>query len=130
MATLRKNLSDYLEEIEEKYGRYFPERTGIELPRESFGPHIKENVYAFAKKFKKGEILDLGELKKEISEIITIDGVKIVFKDNSWIMIRPSGTEPKIRIYIEALSSEEREILIERTKKLTNQICTGNIICL
>ena len=130
IATLKKNLSDYLEEIEGKYGKYFPERTGIEIPRESFGPHIKENVYAFAKKFKKGEILDLGELKKEISEVITIDGVKIVFKDNSWIMIRPSGTEPKIRIYIEALSSEEREILLERTKKLTNQICTGNIICL
>ena len=130
IATLRKNLSNYLEEIEEKYGRYYPERTGIEIPYESFGPHIKENLYAFANKFKKGDILDLGELRKEISELITIDGVKILFKDNSWIMIRPSGTEPKIRIYIEALSAKEKEILIENAKKLTSQICKCNLICL
>jgi len=79
---------------------------------------------------KKGDILDLGELRKEISELITIDGVKILFKDNSWIMIRPSGTEPKIRIYIEALSAKEKEILIENAKKLTSQICKCNLICL
>lgn len=123
LACLNKNLSDYLEEIELNYGRYFPERTGIELPRESFGPHVKERVYAFARNFNKGEIFELGNLKKEIAEIITIDGVKIVFKDNSWIMIRPSGTEPKIRIYVEALSAEERDILINNTKQLVTELC-------
>jgi len=125
LATLNKNLSDYLEEIESKYGRYFSDRTGIELPRESFGPHIKEKVYALAN-YGKGAVLEFGQLKKEISDVITIDGVKIVFKDNSWIMIRPSGTEPKIRIYVEALSAEEREILINNTKQLVIQICKGN----
>lgn len=123
LATLNKNLSNYLEEIESTYGKYFPDRTGIELPKESFGPHIKERVYTFAKKFNKGEIFELENLKKEISEIITIDGVKIVFKDNSWIMIRPSGTEPKIRIYVEALSAEKRDILINNTKQLVMELC-------
>ena len=38
-----------------------------------------------------------------ISEVRRLDGLKLVFRDNSWIMFRASGTEPKIRIYCESL---------------------------
>ncbi|MCX8034077.1 MAG: phosphomannomutase [Thermodesulfovibrio sp.] len=130
MAHFEKNLSDYLEEIERLYGKYYPDRTGIEIPRENFGPHIKENVMALAKQFKTGDFFKIGKLQKKIASIIDIDGVKIIFEDLSWLMIRPSGTEPKIRIYIETKNKEEKELLIEGTKNLTKRICLEGIECL
>lgn len=40
-----------------------------------------------------------------ISDIRHLDGIKLVFKDRSWIMFRASGTEPKTRIYCESLDA-------------------------
>jgi phosphoglucomutase len=37
-----------------------------------------------------------------------IGGVKVVIEDGSWFAIRPSGTEPKMKFYIESFGGEER----------------------
>lgn len=51
-------------------------------------------------KLEKAENLkELGEHK--VVRINKIDGVKLYFDDGSWILVRPSGTEPLLRIYIE-----------------------------
>jgi len=42
------------------------------------------------------------------------DGIKIVLDDKSWVMIRPSGTEPIIRIYAESDSQKNLESLMEK----------------
>ncbi|KON34407.1 MAG: hypothetical protein AC479_00705 [miscellaneous Crenarchaeota group-6 archaeon AD8-1] len=52
------------------------------------------------------------ELKTE--NITTIDGVKIWFEDKSAILVRPSGTEPKIRLYAEAKNKEKARHLIQK----------------
>lgn len=130
IAHFRKNLSDYLEEIEKLYGKFYSDRTGIEIPRENFGPNVKENLMALTKYFKKGDSFKIGNLEKKIASIIDIDGVKILFDDQSWLMIRPSGTEPKIRIYIETKNKEEKEALIEGAKILITKICLEGIECL
>lgn len=130
MATLNKNLSDYLEELENHYGKYYSDRTGIEIPRENFGPHVKDNVMALARHFKIGDSFKIGSIEKKIASIIDIDGVKIIFDDSSWLMIRPSGTEPKIRIYIETKNEREKEELVEGAKNLTKRICLEGIECL
>lgn len=130
MAHFGKNLSDYLEEIESFYGKYYSYRTGIEIPRESFGPHIKENVMELAKHFKSGDSFKIGSLRKNIVSINDIDGVKIIFDDLSWIMIRPSGTEPKIRIYVETRNEEEKEELLEGAKDLAKRLGLEGIRCL
>ncbi|MCX7724860.1 MAG: phosphomannomutase [Thermodesulfovibrio sp.] len=127
LSTFNKNLSEYLEEIEAVYGRYYSDRTGIEIPRDRFGPHIKENVMELKKYFKAGDSFKIGSLEKKIASIVDVDGVKIIFDDLSWIMIRPSGTEPKIRIYIETKEEEERELLSEEAKKLTTKLCIEGI---
>lgn len=41
-----------------------------------------------------------------IAEILTIDGVRVQFDDDSWVLIRPSGTEPYIRITAEAKTQQ------------------------
>ena len=46
-------------------------------------------------------------------EINTLDGLKIDFKD-SWVHLRKSNTEPIIRIYSEAKSQNEANLLAEK----------------
>ncbi len=43
----------------------------------------------------------------------TTDGIKIVFDKKNWIMVRPSGTEPIIRIYAESDSEKNLETLMK-----------------
>jgi phosphomannomutase len=44
---------------------------------------------------------------QEVVQLNQIDGTKIVIADGSWTLIRPSGTEPLFRIYVEANSDEQ-----------------------
>jgi len=43
---------------------------------------------------------------------ITIDGLKRLYRDNSWLLIRESGTEPLIRVYSDATSMRRAEELV------------------
>jgi len=51
-----------------------------------------------------------------VTRVNKIDGVKLYFNDNSWILVRPSGTEPLLRIYIECDSLEKLEEFKENIK--------------
>lgn len=53
------------------------------------------------------------EKKYENESLNTLDGVKIDFQD-SWVHLRKSNTEPIIRIYTEATSQEEADVLADR----------------
>jgi phosphomannomutase/phosphoglucomutase len=52
----------------------------------------------------------------------TTDGIKIIFDKKNWIMVRPSGTEPIIRIYAEADSQEKLETLMSEYLSKINSI--------
>ena len=49
----------------------------------------------------------------EISTVNTMDGVKYLLADDSWLLIRPSGTEPVLRVYAEARDPEQVSRLLE-----------------
>jgi phosphomannomutase len=49
---------------------------------------------------------------QEVREVRSLDGVKFVMADDSWLLIRPSGTEPVLRIYAEAPEKEQVEALL------------------
>ena len=59
------------------------------------------------------KLLKAMEVKYATEEINNIDGVKIDFDDN-WVHLRKSNTEPIIRIYTEAKSQEEADLLADR----------------
>ena len=40
--------------------------------------------------------------RREEAEVVTLDGIKIVYPDGSWMLLRPSGTEPVFRVYAES----------------------------
>lgn len=66
-------------------------------------------------------------LRKLVAEVRhldheTIDGVKLWFPDRSSILIRPSGTEPIYRIYVEAATEERASNLVKEYKRKLQQI--------
>ncbi|OYT40378.1 MAG: phosphoglucomutase [Desulfurococcales archaeon ex4484_58] len=56
---------------------------------------------------------ELKSLLGEPIEILDIDGYRYEYDDKSWILIRKSGTEPKIRVYMEAQRSGRLKSMIE-----------------
>jgi len=55
----------------------------------------------------------ISKLLAEFPNADTTDGIKIVFDKKNWVMVRPSGTEPIIRIYVESDSEKNLEILMK-----------------
>ncbi|MFH1452359.1 MAG: phosphoglucomutase/phosphomannomutase family protein [Armatimonadota bacterium] len=53
----------------------------------------------------------------KIESVKTLDGVKYLFKDNSWILFRPSGTEPLLRIYAETKNRKKSLQLLDEAVK-------------
>ncbi|MCX8063464.1 MAG: phosphoglucomutase/phosphomannomutase family protein, partial [Anaerolineales bacterium] len=53
----------------------------------------------------------IGELK--VVDVRSLDGIKYILEDDSWLLIRPSGTEPVLRVYAEGRSGDTMEALID-----------------
>jgi len=51
--------------------------------------------------------------KFRIKEERRLDGLKLVLADGSWVMFRPSGTEPKVRLYCESKDQQQLEAIVE-----------------
>jgi phosphomannomutase len=54
---------------------------------------------------------------RRVSQTNRLDGVKFIFEDGSWLLMRPSGTEPLVRIYAESESATDLEVLLEQGRK-------------
>ncbi len=119
MLTMKKNLGDYLGEIQAEYGHYYPARGGVEVSRQ--GKALLDTL-AGLEKYATGTVLDIAGQPRKITEVITIDGRKMILEDNSWLMIRPSGTEPKVRFYVEARSESGKDGLFAAAKVMLNEI--------
>ena len=64
----------------------------------------------------------ISELLREFPDSNTSDGIKIQVDKNNWIMIRPSGTEPILRIYGESNSQQNLDSLISNFVEKTKSI--------
>jgi phosphoglucomutase len=54
---------------------------------------------------------------RRVASVNRMDGVKFLFEDGSWLLLRPSGTEPLVRIYAESESADDLEVLLEQGRK-------------
>jgi phosphomannomutase len=60
-----------------------------------------------------------------VARVDTLDGVKFYLNDLSWLLIRPSGTEPVLRIYAEARSPEAVKALLDEGVKMGEAVLGG-----
>jgi phosphomannomutase len=92
IAASGKTLHKLVEELLDDVGPAFYERVDLRLSR----PVAKAEMTEFLTKRAPSEI---GEEK--VCDVSQRDGVKYILSDDSWLLIRPSGTEPVLRVYAE-----------------------------
>jgi phosphomannomutase len=119
VMTLRKNLGDYLLEIQKEHGYYYPAKDGV--PVSSKGKDLM-SALSQLEKYSEGSVVRVGNEERTITKIIDIDGRKMVLDDGSWLMVRPSGTEPKVRFYVEARDKEKQLALFVTAKGMLAEI--------
>lgn len=59
---------------------------------------------------------------ENVQDVMTIDGVKYIMADDSWLLIRPSGTEPVLRVYAEGRSPEMVSALLGFGEEIAKSI--------
>ncbi len=121
MAVTGKNIGDYLNDIMEEFGYYYPDRSGIDVDRSLIGDTLSGKLALIRDKYPEGSKLRINGKERTIVDVITVDGTKMVFDDGSWLMIRPSGTEPKVRFYIEARTEEEKDAVFRKAEQMTRE---------
>lgn len=103
MAKTGKSLNALIEEVYAITGTFSFERNDL---------HISESIKAkVLEQCKSGAYKSFGKFKVTRTE--DLDGYKYFFDENSWVMIRASGTEPVLRVYAEAPDKAQAdEILV------------------
>ncbi|OGN93005.1 MAG: phosphomannomutase [Chloroflexi bacterium RBG_13_50_10] len=89
------------------------------------GPHYYDRIdvhisaderQMFSDKLAKGDVSSIAGIK--VAKLDTTDGFRYILSDDSWLLIRFSGTEPLIRIYAESQTMEQVQKLLEGGSKL------------
>ncbi|MFP3294458.1 MAG: phosphoglucomutase/phosphomannomutase family protein [Hydrogenobaculum sp.] len=104
-----KSLSDIIKDIFNKYGEAYYNRVDLKVEE-----HIKDRLKNLIKN--PPDVLE--DIK--VQKVNTKDGLKLIFEDDSWVLLRASGTEPLIRIYAEATSKDLLNTLLLKAQKLVS----------
>ncbi|MDP2921635.1 MAG: phosphoglucomutase/phosphomannomutase family protein [Candidatus Omnitrophota bacterium] len=108
MAYRKKGILEILKDVEKEYGAFRYQRIDLD--------------YADEKKKKLMELLKTNPPKevcgKRVKETKSSDGHKFIMEDNSWLILRLSGTEPILRIYAEAPSEKLAKSYLDFGKTL------------
>ena len=106
VATRGMSLTEQLGELFERDGKLESGRIGVKLT-----PDV-------ADKLKEKLSQDPTEIGgRRVENINRMDGVKFKFTNNAWMLMRPSGTEPMVRIYAESENKQELEEILEQGRR-------------
>jgi phosphomannomutase len=103
--------SEIVRDIWREFGEFHFERRDLHVPIESglkLVTELRENTPDSFAGYK-------------VAGVATLDGTKLIFEDESWILFRQSGTEPVLRIYSEATSVEKMAKLMGEGVRLAER---------
>lgn len=104
MARTGKKLTELIQEIYDIVGTFYTGRNDLHLTETQ-----KQEIIANCKA---GKYTQFGNFSVERTE--DLDGFKFHFANDAWMMIRPSGTEPILRVYAEAADKDKvKDILTQ-----------------
>ncbi|MFN2481158.1 MAG: phosphoglucomutase/phosphomannomutase family protein [Pyrinomonadaceae bacterium] len=106
VAARGASLTEQLGEVYARVGRLESKRVGVRLTPDIVAS-LPERLAREPKEFG----------GRRVANVNRADGVKFIFADGSWLLLRPSGTEPVVRIYAESESADDLEVLIEQGRK-------------
>ncbi|MCH7660744.1 MAG: phosphoglucomutase/phosphomannomutase family protein [Euryarchaeota archaeon] len=109
-AHAEEPLDERVDRLLEAHGEISQDRTSIECPDEEKSATLDALAEAIPDSL-------AGE---EIEDVNTADGFKLLLESGSWLLVRPSGTEPKLRIYAEAAGKNRVEELLDAGRSLVN----------
>ena len=102
MAKTGKSLEDIIQEVYDMVGPFAFDRDDLHLP--------DEQKWAIIDKCKTNPFSGFGDY--DVQAIEDTDGFKFILDDGKWLLVRPSGTEPVLRVYAQAPNADEvRKIL-------------------
>ncbi len=111
-AMTKKTPSQLWQMVAQKYGDSHFKRIDFRIHRTAVDKAV------FSAKVQKRlpkKILNLA-----IKQVLDLDGVKVILEDDSWVLMRPSGTEPLIRTYAETDKAERTQALLDLAARWTN----------
>ena len=103
-----KKLSELVQDLYSRYGEAHSAEYDWALT-----PEKKEEIHQLIMAEKK-----LPSFEQTVVRVNYMDGCKVYF-ENGWVIVRPSGTEPRIRIFAEAPTQEEAEALVRKMAAFT-----------
>ncbi len=115
MATERAPLHEIVADLQASYGPAHYARLDVHLKQQRPKKVIVKMLADSAPNQINGE---------RVVRVDTMDGIKFYMSDNSWLLIRPSGTEPVLRIYAEARAPEAVKALLDAGNAMGHSITT------
>lgn len=107
VANERRSMKELLKRLYKEVGTILDERVNIRLTeqnRKSVGERLAQPLN------------ELGGLRVK-GKKTTADGTKYMLEDDSWVLMRASGTEPVVRLYVESSSEDKIKELVEAGKR-------------
>jgi phosphomannomutase len=111
MAYWGKPLGKLVDELLEEVGPAFYERVDLRLARPMSKSEMTQRLRRQAPAMLDGA---------RVVEVRDLDGIKYILEDDSWLLIRPSGTEPVLRVYAEGRSPSRVRQLLEYGQQVAN----------
>ncbi len=113
MAQSGKDLGAIIDEMLADIGRLEFARRGLSITDEQMARFRAETVPTYTA----DEIAG-----KRVLDVDRRDGVKLLLEGDAWVMMRPSGTEPLVRIYAEAATTDEVNELLDAAETVVTSL--------